>query len=435
MSRLTTLNVWADGACVGQLHHDRTTYQHRFEYDSEWLASPTSYPLSPSLPFALTNEDDADHSRRVRNFFENLLPEGQALESILRTVKVSRGNFFGLLFEIGRETTGALTLLPEGVHPEHLPPEKRPITVEELSERIRIRPQQAFNIWDQKIRLSIAGYQDKLAVYEEDRILYLADGSLASTHILKPESINPAFPQLVANEHFCLKIAEAIGLKTAKAEILRIPEPVLMIERFDRIRGEAGIQRKHIIDACQALNLGPTEKYELIYGSGRDVAHIREGASLPKLFSITEHAVMAAIMRRDLLRWTLLQVLIGNSDAHGKNVSFFVKRAGLELAPIYDLVAVNIYQGMNGDLAMAIGDEFTPDKIRAYDWIQFAEECGVEKRLLVREAERICSILEQELPQLAQAAAYKAEERPQIERIAAFVRSKARQIKESLSLI
>jgi serine/threonine-protein kinase HipA len=433
--RRSTLLVWAGTQRVGQLQLNRKTNQYRFDYDPTWIAEPNSYPLSPSLPFTPAIEDLNEQSARARNFFENLLPEGQALESILRAAQISRGNIVSLLFEIGRETTGALTLLPEDQDPKRQQPEKRLISTQELSERIRTRPERPFNIWDRKARLSIAGYQDKLAVYEEDGALYLADGSLASTHILKPESINAAFPQLVANEHFCLKIADAIGLKTAEAHILRVPEPVLMIERFDRLRAGNHVERKHIIDACQVLNLPSAEKYELIYGSGRDVAHIREGASLSKIFSISEHAIEAAIMRRDLLRWTLLQTVIGNSDAHGKNLSFYVERAGLTLTPVYDLVSVNIYPDVDGDLAMAIGDEFTPDKIRAYDWMQFAEDCGIEKRLLQREAHRIFTILTQELPRLVQAPDYDTKERQRVEQIADLVRTNMEKLRATLSLI
>ena len=48
-------------------------------------------------------------------------------------------------------------------------------------------------------------------------------------------------------------------------------------------------------------------------------------------------------MRTFMVRWALLQLLIGNSDAHGKNLSFFMNSAGLVLAPLYELVSINVY--------------------------------------------------------------------------------------------
>ena len=56
----------------------------------------------------------------------------------------------------------------------------------------------------------------------------------------------------------------------------------------------------------------------------------------------------------------LFQYLIGNTDAHGKNMSFFCNPAGLALAPCYDLVSVVQYEGLGHELAMAYGDRRSP---------------------------------------------------------------------------
>jgi len=61
------------------------------------------------------------------------------------------------------------------------------------------------------------------------------------------------------------------------------------------------------------------------------------GSSFEKLFSIAALTQSAAATRMTLIRWTILQYLIGNSDAHGKNLSFLVEPGGLRLAPAYDL--------------------------------------------------------------------------------------------------
>ncbi|MEX2126324.1 MAG: HipA domain-containing protein [Woeseia sp.] len=64
------------------------------------------------------------------------------------------------------------------------------------------------------------------------------------------------------------------------------------------------------------------------------------------------------IRQLSLVRWALFQYLIGNADAHGKNVSFFCRPDGLALAPFYDLVSVVQYNSPDHELAMAYGDEF-----------------------------------------------------------------------------
>ena len=158
---------------------------------TEWSARRDAYPLSPALPLRTVEHSVDEHSARVRRFFENLLPEGQALDDAARVNHVSKGNLVGLLIALGRETAGALRLLlPDTTLRD--PPHKRLLTRRELSERIRQRPRQPFSVWDGKVRLSIAGFQDKVAVYAEGGDWYLVEGpDLASTHILKPDTVSP----------------------------------------------------------------------------------------------------------------------------------------------------------------------------------------------------------------------------------------------------
>ena len=116
---------------------------------------------------------------------------------------------------------------------------------------------------------------------------------------------------------------------------------------------------------------------------------IRDGVSFGRLFSIAQYTVEKAVTRLGLLRWALFQYLIGNADAHGKNMSFFCTPAGLALAPCYDLVSVMQYEGLDHELAMAYADEFRLEQIRPYDWAEFAVHTNIPRRLLVREMMRM----------------------------------------------
>src|SRR5690606_15758820 len=100
-----------------------------------------------------------------------------------------------------------------------------------------------------------------------------------------------------------------------------------------------------------------------------------------------QHAAVPAAERLTLLRWGVFQTLIGNVDAHAKNLSFFVNPDGLRLAPAYDLVCGLIYQDerVESALAMAIGDEFVPQQLRAFDWALFASQCALQPNLVARE--------------------------------------------------
>lgn len=426
------LNVHLGAEPLGTLAFDQDTSHWSFTYADAWVESDTGYGLSPVLPREPDPAITADtHSQRVRKYFENLLPEGQALDDAARTHKVSKANSFGLLIALGRETAGALRLDLEGAEPAPAEPSRRALTSAEISERIRSRPQLPFTVWDQRVRLSIAGYQDKLAVLEEEGEWSLVDGpSLASTHLLKPEPVSEALAGLTTNELFCMQFAQAIGVPVAPTRLAFVPEPVLVIERFDRrrIASEQGVsvERIHCLDGCQALNLPASYKYERPYGDSDAVKDIRDGASLRMIFELLrEHAAVPARAQLELLRWTITQVLIGNLDAHAKNLTFFYGPAGLALAPAYDLTCGVIYPDIEGNLAMAIGDEFNPRTVQSFDWTGFTLDCDLPGGLVARELTALSRLAMEHLQEVMERVRAAGGEMKTLEAIAQVVKDQA----------
>lgn len=406
------LVAWITDRRVGVLTFEPTGGLFSFQYDPEWKASPTAYPLSPALPLAPVEESPSWHSARVRRFFENLLPEGKALEDAVAANGLSKANLFGLMLALGRESAGAIALLPENESPTALPISQRPIPFSELSERIRQRGQVPFTVWDSKVRLSIAGLQDKLAVFQEESGAFaLAEGGLSSTHILKPESLNEMISHQVANEHYCMALANALGVTAAAAHIARVPEAILVVKRFDRFLQGKRVLRRHIIDSCQALDMPVANKYERNFGNSAQVADVRDGVSFAKLFGLAAKSTSEAATTLALLRWAIFQYLIGNSDAHGKNVSFFLGAGGLQIAPAYDLVAVCMYPHLDQQLAMAIGDDFVLDDIGAFSWAVFASECGLDRHLVGRQMRRLAQAAIISAPAVRASHEYSEEER------------------------
>ena len=119
----------------------------------------------------------------------------------------------------------------------------------------------------------------------------------------------------------------------------------------------------HQVDGCQLLGLGQDWKYE------------RQG--LVSLKRIVEALRGLQLPAKDLLnfqRWVMFNYLIGNSDAHAKNISVLIDETGYALAPFYDLMCVQVY----GDdrLALFIGDEDQFASIGAHSWEAFCEDCG-----------------------------------------------------------
>lgn len=232
----------------------------------------------------------------------------------------------------------------------------------------------------------MAGVQDKLNVFVTPKgEISFGDGAYCSTHILKFEKTT--CEHLVLNEYICMKLSSAIGLPAAEVGFKRFgPHPALLVTRFDRKLDQTSDQvlRIHVIDGCQALDLSRDHKYERNLGNSRDVKDIREGASLQRLFTRCENTSSPVKSMRWLINWQLFNLMISNYDSHGKNVSLYVSKDKLSFTPTYDLVNVSMFDQFKHVLAMAMGDEFEPKDIHAYQLADFAETCGISSKLISR---------------------------------------------------
>lgn len=257
------LNVFLGKDLVGQLEQDASG-STRFEYSEAWLNLPHAVALSASLPL----EHGKFHRNKTRPFFAGLLPEEQIRRVVAGTFGVSERNDFALLEKIGAECAGAVSLLPPRDQPLDENPAYQEIDEDQLGKRLQSLPQHPLLAGEKGIRLSLAGAQGKLALrIDAGRFLLPLEGS-PSTHILKPE--NPRFPGLVENEFFCMRLADSVGLETARVEIGSASSiRFLQVERFDRrSENDQRIARIHQEDFCQALGVAPELKYEAEGGPG-----------------------------------------------------------------------------------------------------------------------------------------------------------------------
>lgn len=380
------LSVSLNQELLGTLTLHGRDDRYELQYAKSWQQGP-GFSVSPHLP------TDGCQSEAVKRFLSNLLPEGKWLEELSIDNQISKGNIFGLIAALGGETTGALTFRFLERAQSTQASTFRLVSLEELQDRIRRRQEISIARWDDRSRLSIAGVQDKLPVLiRENGEMGFGEGQLASTHILKfgkrPDM------HLVVNEYLCMKLAHLVRLSAAKVSLQRFGEPVLVVERFDRKRIGNRVDRLHMIDGCQMLDLPPTYKYERPFGKSGEGAKIRTGASLSQLFALCSRCRIPAAASRDLLNWLLFQLLIGNNDAHAKNISFFVGKNGVALAPAYDLLNVALYgEEYDQDLAMAVGDCFRADKIFAYQVAEMCEDCKLPQRQVATNLKTLCRVI------------------------------------------
>jgi serine/threonine-protein kinase HipA len=357
---------------VGTLRAD-TERRFCFRYQPDWLSRRDTFPISISLP--LRSEEFVGGP--AHTFFANLLPEGGVRQAVTRRLGISESNDLELLRAIGGECAGALSILPA----ENAPQE--PASEYELFAAKRIQSLITGDtvpllVGGPTTRLSLAGAQDKVPVAVFDEQLYLPLAGSPSSHILKLP--NPRYPNLPVNEAFVLGLAAAAGLRCVCAELVTTTKPAsLLVERYDRIRASREITRLHQEDICQALGIGPFQKYEKEGGPTlvQVIEVIRDHVSKP-LRDVTR-----------VLEWQIFNVVVGNADGHGKNLSLLYAEDGATLAPFYDLVSTREYAGLDRNLAMSVGGRFNADEITRGQWEALAEGIGMSRQGLARIVEEL----------------------------------------------
>lgn len=321
------LTVSVNEQRVGMLHERNDLWE--FEYSGDWAASPASFDLSPALSRERRVHADGGSNRPVQWYFDNLLPE-EAMRTVLaKEATLPAEDAFGLLAYFGAESAGSL-VLADPANPRSAERGLKELSSTELSRRIANLPLASLTKNAPK-KMSLAGAQHKLLVVLRDDRLFEPLPGTPSTHILKPNHLGSEYPASVINEYFCMRLAQATGLTVPKVWKKYVPQPVYIVERFDRIitPGETDARRRHVIDTCQLLNKARTIKYT--------------AAQVSTLEQAAEQCREKASARLQLFEWLLFNALIGNGDNHLKNISFIVDSIGVHIAPTYDVLSTAAY--------------------------------------------------------------------------------------------
>ena len=332
------LNIYINDDLVGTLIEDNDIWA--LAYDEKWAHMEGSFDLSPALPRSQLFHRDGATMRPVQWYFDNLLPEEKLREQIALDASLrDKDDAFALLEYLGAESAGALILLPPG-HTLERHAALKPLTYSELSRRISNLPTTTLTKEAPK-RMSVAGAQHKLLAVLKGDDLYEPVGGTPSTHILKPDHPDKqTYPASTYLEWLTMQLAMAARMEVPLVRLLTVPEPVYLIERFDRRFAHkesasqsgsepADVERLHIIDACQLLNKSRVYKYA--------------GASVQALREIALACSDELTLPPRLFRWLVFNLLVANDDCHLKNLSFLVSPSRFELSPHYDLLATGVY--------------------------------------------------------------------------------------------
>lgn len=358
-SKSRVLDVWMNGELVGEW--SLRGNDHKFEYADAWLTSPSSRPLSLSLP--LTQGTAPFSGDTVENYFDNLLPDSLDIRKrVAARFGAGSTKAFDLIEKIGRDCVGAVHLMAHGASPIDVRQiHARPLSESDIEQLLNDTvAAQGLGSDDEEnsLRISLAGAQEKTALLRHEGQWCRPLGATPTTHILKLPlgqvgRSRADFSSSVENEWLCSRLALAFGLPAAECHIEQFGAyKVLAVERFDRKFLGTWWARLPQEDFCQVLGIAPGLKYENQGGPGMS-------AILDKLRGSSR----ATSDRETFLASQLLFWLLAAPDGHAKNFSIFLEQGGAyRLTPLYDVLSAwpvigdgpNMFQWKKVTMAMAV---------------------------------------------------------------------------------
>lgn len=217
-------------------------------------------------------------------------------------------------------------------------------------------------------RVTVPGVQPKLSLTLVKDVLgdgtrgrLTVVGALGGNYILKPP--NPDYPEMPANEHLTMRMAESVGLPVVLSSLIRLSsgELAYITKRIDRT---AAGEKIHMLDMFQILEA--VNKYKSsMERVGRAIARYSDNMLLDLA---------------NFFELTVFCFLTGNNDMHLKNFSMIVQNDGIwNLAPAYDLLNVTIVNpGDTEELALPI--DARKSKLNRARFTAFGQGLGLNTR-------------------------------------------------------
>ncbi len=383
------LKVLLYGRPIGTITFDGTAYV--FEYDKD--ATPP-HPLSLSLPLgpAFTNirDDFGGQFATLPHYFENLLPEGWLLDVARSMRRVERADKLDLLYELCRDTLGAVSLRRDGEFAKQADFAKD-VAREGVAGRssydllhcglcgkrlvrrgdnggfharcsisffgtetppeIDVDRQNLRRIAEEHLARgeSVTGSQEKFSMKYRYRDKAMVVPGFS--YIVKPMQPNhPEIKDLPRVEHVIMRFADAVGLGVAPTGFIKLRDgtDAFITRRFDRATDGSLI---HAEDLAQAT------------GDTRGVGHTYNGsheAIARTLMHRLADKIRSRSSRLRFLRATIFNYIFGNTDAHLKNHSIIWERDhegcfAFSLAALYDIVPCLLYTDDGDELGLPLG--------------------------------------------------------------------------------
>lgn len=313
MTSPSSLAVWNSGKKAGILGQDDSYF---FNYLPN--EKPQEHLVSLTMPYRIQSWIS---ERSLHPIFQMNVPEGALREAIrsafakllvvddIALLRITGGNQIGRnRFSLPDSDVPSINEKPESLEEILSYPDAA-----ELFNELMVR---------HAAHSGISGIQPKVIVEATSRATVTA-----SSYIVK--SWGNEFPQLAANEYFCMTAAKLAGLPVPDFSLSENGR-LFVMKRFDTT--ETG-DNLGFEDFCSLQALGTDRKYNSTYE--------RVARSI-KDFVSPEHLASA---REQFFGTLVLSAMVRNGDAHLKNFAVLYRhpQGPVTLAPVYDIVTTTAY--------------------------------------------------------------------------------------------
>ncbi|MFI4940709.1 MAG: type II toxin-antitoxin system HipA family toxin [Burkholderiales bacterium] len=284
---------------------------------------PANHAVSLTMP---VTRDPYDSMGTLLPIFEMNLPEGALREKLERMFSKAVPNFdaLSMLQIVGKSQIGRLRYAQSGVKLEAVP-------TQNVSDLLTYAGTEDLfaDLLNRFAEYSgISGMQPKVLIRDERGAALDRFTDRGATHIVK--SFDPReYPELAANEYFCMQASRHAGLSTASVQ-LSANRKMLVVERFDLADGKySGFE-----DFCVLNGVRAEGRYDSSY---------EELAKRIRQFVSPNHHANAM---SQYFGAVVLACAIKNGDAHLKNFGVLYGEPGddVRLAPVYDMLSTQPYK-------------------------------------------------------------------------------------------
>jgi serine/threonine-protein kinase HipA len=345
------LEVFLHEQYLGVVTPDRRNPQRvRLSWDASFVPGAVRLTEAFGAIPGINPRDEA-----ASNFFGGYTPEGNQRKAMADERAIDSDDLFALLREFGGSIAGAVSFRPSG-EPEAYKPSYTRLDSKTVAARLRQAVSQHDLGMQDDSRSMLPGFQPKLLLAWFEGEWFEPHGRAHSTHILKPELSNR--PDAIHNEYYSHLLARHMGLASFDSELVSIGKTrVLSIERYDRAISGTTVAPIHQEDTAQAMGLDWMDADAKFQDPNNPSRRGRPSAA-----DVATLMASVATSTNPLAAWLsqlIYHVLVGNNDAHAKNVGLLHTAEDTTITQLYDAVPNLFQEGrIKWDLAMSIDGVF-----------------------------------------------------------------------------